>query len=130
MSAPSGSTEWMCVACPNPVAKLGDKLCPACTDSVSAADPHDESVRRAQQFLDDSDKATAFKNKDPQLANKDPQLAVAHALQGILVCQIQLLRDSAANMVGADGAFMMPAGTVMLPNEEPQPERGPKPWGM
>ena len=120
MTVPS----WMCSQCNQAVAKLGDTLCPLCQqEAVDNPDPHQRAIVDAKNLLDKAKLATNRGN-----VSADAQLAIAFALQGILVCQLALLRAAGADLSGLASPDL--PGFVMLPNQEPEPERGPKPWGQ
>jgi hypothetical protein len=120
----TSADPWMCRNCGKaPVPALGETLCADCAASTSAT-PEDhsaEAVKRATTFLETSVEAASITG-DGRLKPRKTDLAIAAALQGILVCQIELVELSSQA-----GDFMLPAGTIMLP--EPEPEMGPKPWG-
>lgn len=114
---------WMCRSCGKaPVPAIGETLCETCAAEAvirPGSDRPAQAVESAKAFLLASDEATIVQ----------PDRAIAYALQGILVCQIELVHANAEALSRQD--FMMPAGTIMLPEDsEPQPERGPKAWGQ
>lgn len=110
---------WMCQACKhNPVPALGEQLCADCATTDSVGDDRTADViDSARALLAESEKAS-------RITSGQMHRAIALALQGILVCQI----ESLTRLGEAAEPFMMPAGTIMLP--DPEPEIGPKPWGQ
>lgn len=115
---------WMCRNCGKaPVPALGETLCVDCQASSQVTDPETRSadaIERATTFLETSVKAASITG-DGRVKPRKTDLAIAAALQGILVCQIELVELSSQ---ATD--FMLPAGALL---GEPEPEIGPKPWG-
>jgi len=115
---------WLCRNChKTPVPALGEKLCPDCAaEAVIQPDEptdHDRAIEHAKDLLEKSERATTFESRDIALA-------VARALQGILVCQIESVSVTRPDMP-PDIGFVLPEG-FNLP--EPESEIGPKPWGQ